>query len=93
MSAYTAHTTSKSTLLLTAQKSKQDVCLLKAYSPANRSGSPQGFHKTCTLHKHKTCKYNPNVSPFGIALIKNVIKLGDAGTMHSPFRSVVSIPD
>ena len=25
------------------------VCLLKAYSPANRIWSPQGFYKTCTL--------------------------------------------
>ena len=29
------------------------VCLLKAYSPANRTGSPEGLHKTCTLlHQH-----------------------------------------
>ena len=24
------------------------VCLLKAYSPTNRTGSPQGFYRTCT---------------------------------------------
>ena len=30
------------------------LCLLKAYGPANRTGSPQRFNKTCTLHKHKT---------------------------------------
>ena len=30
------------------------ICLLKAYSSANRTGSPQGLYKTCTLHKHKT---------------------------------------
>ena len=28
-------------------------------------------YKTCTLHKRKTCKHNPKVSPFGIALVKN----------------------
>ena len=54
---------------------------LISYSPANRTRSPQGFHKTCTLHKQKTYKYNPKVSPFGIALIKMAIKLGDAGTI------------
>ena len=37
------------------------------YSPANRTGSPQGFYKTCTLHKHKSYKHNPKVSPFSIA--------------------------
>ena len=26
--------------------------------------------KTCTLHKRKTYKHNPKVSPFGIALVK-----------------------
>ena len=55
-------------------------CLLKAYSPANRTGSPQGFCETRTLHK--IYKHNPKVSPFGIALIKKMaIKLGDAGTI------------
>ena len=34
------------------------ACLLKAYCPANRTGSPQGFYKTCTLHTHKTYKHN-----------------------------------
>ena len=44
--------------------------------------SPQGFsqvqishtswtqYKTCTLHKRQTYKHNPQVSPFGIALVK-----------------------
>ena len=41
---------------------------MKAYSPANRTGSPQGFYKTCTLHKHKTYKQNPKVSPLNIAM-------------------------
>ena len=51
-------------------------------SPANRTGSPQGFYKACTFYKHKTYKNNPKVSPFGIALInKMAIKLGDAGTI------------
>ena len=45
------------------------VCLLKAYSPANRTWSPQGFYKTCTLYKHKTYRHNPKVSPVGIALV------------------------
>ena len=43
---------------------------LYCYSTANHTGSPQGLYKTCTLHKHKTYKHNPKVSPFGIALIK-----------------------
>ena len=58
-------------------------CLQKADSPANRTGFPQGFNKTCTLHKHKTCtlhkhqtykhktyKHKPKVGPFGSALVK-----------------------
>ena len=28
------------------------LCLLQAYSLANRTGSPQGFYKTVTLHKY-----------------------------------------
>ena len=62
----------------------------------NRTGSPQGFSqvqishklntihtKHCTLHKRKIYKYNPKVSPFGIALVKKKRqnKLADAGTI------------
>ena len=59
--------------------------LLKAYSPVNRTGSPQGCpqvqisHKLNTIqnmhiliiYKRKTYTHNPKVSPFGIALVKN----------------------
>ena len=59
------------------------VSLLKAYSPANRTVSPRGFYRTCTLHKHKTYKHNPTVSPLGIAVItKMAMKLGDAGIIN-----------
>ena len=71
------------------------VCLFieGLYSPANLTGSPQGFYKTSTLHKQY--KHNPKVSPFSIALIKNGnIKLGDAGTTdHFGLAHGVSIPD
>ena len=58
------------------------ISLLLAYSPVNRTGSPQGFsqvqisrtswtqYKTCTLHKRKTHQHKPKGSPFGIALVK-----------------------
>ena len=51
------------------------VCLLKAYSPTNRTGSPQGFYKTCTLHKHtnRIQKLVPSV----LLSYKMAIKLGD----------------
>ena len=62
--------------------------LLKAYSPANHTGSPRGFYQTCTLHKHKAYKQNPKVSPFGIALIKNGNKVRRCW-YHWPFRSGV----
>ena len=62
------------------------------YSPANRTVSPQDFYKTCTLHKHKTYKHNPKLSPFGIALIKSGNKVRRCW-YHWPFRSGVSIPD
>ena len=52
------------------------VCLLKAYSPANRTGSPQGFYKTCTLHKHK-----PYSKSWYCSHKKWQIKLGDAGSI------------
>ena len=67
-------------------------CWLIAQSTAQ---SPQGFsqvqishtswiqYKTCTLHKRKTYKHNPKGSPFGIALVKNDKKLGDAGTIDN----------
>ena len=68
------------------------IYLLKSYSPVNCTGSPQGFsqvhisnktYKTYILHKRKTYKHNPKVSPFDIALVKKwQIKLGDAGTIH-----------
>ena len=53
--------------------------LLKAYSPVNRTESPQGFFTSSNsiqveyntnMHKRKTYKQNPKVSPFGIALVK-----------------------
>ena len=53
------------------------VCLLKVYSPANRTGSPQGYYKTCTLHKHKTYKHNPKVCPFGSALTVSGVSIPD----------------
>ena len=41
--------------------------------------------------KRKTYKHNPKVNPFDGALVKKwQIQLGDAGTMHSPFRPGVS---
>ena len=54
--------------------------LLLAYSPVNRSGSPQGFSQVKfrtqveynTKHAHYiNVKHNPKGSPFGIALVKN----------------------
>ena len=73
------------------------IYLLKAYSPVNHTGSPQGFsqvqikHKlnttqnmdTIYIYKRKIYKPNPKVSPFGIALVKKKrqIKLGETGTI------------
>ena len=52
--------------------------LLEAFSPVNRTGSPQGFSNLTQVelpgkHAHYTNvkhKHNPKVSPFGIALVK-----------------------
>ena len=57
------------------------IYLLKAYSPVNRTRSALGFsqvqiatsqiqYKPYILHKHKTYKHNPKVSPFDTALVK-----------------------
>ena len=84
-------------IVCTASMMQITFVLLKAYSPTNRTGSPQSFYKTCTLHKHKTYKHNLKVSPFSIALIKNCNKDRRCWWLwcwyHWPFRSVVSIPN
>ena len=62
-----------------------------AYCPVKRTGSLHDFSQVQISHKLKTiqnahitwtCKHNPKVSLFGIALVKNwQIKLGDADTV------------
>ena len=62
---------------LVLRKESSMHSMLMAYSPVNRTGSPQGFsqgqisHKLNTIHKRKTYKHNFKVSPFGIALVEN----------------------
>ena len=43
----------------------------KEWTKTTTQGHLRAFTKHAHVHKHKTWKHNPKVSPFGIALVKN----------------------
>ena len=47
-------------LIFFSPKPRSIVCLLKAYSPANRTGSPQGFSQIQILHMSHQKAFNIN---------------------------------